>query len=90
VDLSEYMLEPLTVQPIVFVVHNDTSVRESLESLIRCEGWQSETFAFAREFLALSGTSMDLIFKEGSSSNAPTRRLYLSPATAMCPHPFKP
>jgi FixJ family two-component response regulator len=52
VDLSEYILEPLTVQPIVFVVHNDTSVRESLESLIRCEGWQSETFAFAREFLA--------------------------------------
>jgi len=52
VDLSEYILEPLSVQPIVFVVHNDTSVRESLESLIRCESWQSETFAFAREFLA--------------------------------------
>jgi FixJ family two-component response regulator len=52
VDLSEYLLEPLPAQPIVFVVHNDTSVRESLESLIRCEGWQSESFAFAREFLA--------------------------------------
>ena len=51
-DLSEYILEPLTAQPIVFVVHNDTSIRESLESLIRCGGWQSETFAFAREFLA--------------------------------------
>ena len=51
-NLSEYILEPLPAQPIVFVVHNDTSVRESLESLIRCEGWQSETFAFAREFLA--------------------------------------
>ena len=47
-DLSEYILEPLPAQPIVFVVHNDTSVRESLESLIRCEGWQSETFAFAQ------------------------------------------
>ena len=51
-DLSEYILEPLSVQPIVFIVHNDTSVRESLESLIRCESWQSETFTFAREFLA--------------------------------------
>ena len=51
-DLSEYILEPLSVQPIVFVVHNDTSVRESLKSLIRCESWQSETFVFAREFLA--------------------------------------
>jgi FixJ family two-component response regulator len=52
VDLSEYILEPLPARPIVSVVHNDTSVRESLESLIRCEGWQLETFAFAREFLA--------------------------------------
>ena len=51
-DLSEYMCEPLPAQPIVFVVHNDTSVRESLELLIRCEGWLSESFAFAREFLA--------------------------------------
>jgi FixJ family two-component response regulator len=52
VDLSEYILEALPAQPIVFVVHNDMSVRASLESLIRCQGWQSETFAFAREFLA--------------------------------------
>jgi len=37
--------------PIVFVVDDDISVRESLESLIRCEGWQPETFAFAQEFL---------------------------------------
>jgi FixJ family two-component response regulator len=51
-DLSEYILEPLSVQPMVFVVHNDIPVRESLESLIRCESWQSETFAFAGEFLA--------------------------------------
>jgi FixJ family two-component response regulator len=39
------------VTPIVFVVDDDVSVRESLESLIRCEGWQPETFASAREFL---------------------------------------
>ena len=38
--------------PIVFVVDDDISVRESLESLIRCQGWESETFASAREFLA--------------------------------------
>jgi FixJ family two-component response regulator len=38
--------------PIVFVVDDDLSVRESLELLIRCEGWQPETFASAQEFLA--------------------------------------
>jgi FixJ family two-component response regulator len=38
--------------PIVFVVDDDVSVRQSLESLIRCEGWQPETFASAQEFLA--------------------------------------
>jgi RNA polymerase sigma factor (sigma-70 family) len=38
--------------PIVFVVDDDISVRESLEALIRCEGWQAETFATAQEFLA--------------------------------------
>jgi FixJ family two-component response regulator len=38
--------------PIVFVVDNDVSVRESLKSLIQSAGWQPETFASAREFLA--------------------------------------
>ena len=38
--------------PIVFVVDDDVSVRESLELLIRCEGWQPATFASAQEFLA--------------------------------------
>ena len=38
--------------PIVFVVDDDVSVRESLEALIRHEGWQVETFATARDFLA--------------------------------------
>ena len=37
--------------PIVFVV-DDVSVRESLELLIRCAGWQPETCASAQEFLA--------------------------------------
>jgi FixJ family two-component response regulator len=39
-------------QPIVFVVDDDISVRESLESLIQFTGWQPETFASAGEFLA--------------------------------------
>src|SRR5215510_6697071 len=37
--------------PIVFVVDDDVSVRESLEALIRYEGWQVEVFASADEFL---------------------------------------
>ena len=38
--------------PIVFVVDDDVSVRESLDPLIRLEGWQAETFASAQDFLA--------------------------------------
>ena len=38
--------------PTVFVVDNDVSVRESLEVLVRFEGWRPEVFASAREFLA--------------------------------------
>ncbi len=37
--------------PIVFVVDDDFSVRESLQLLIECEGWHPETFASAQEFL---------------------------------------
>lgn len=40
-----------TAKPIVFVVDDDVSVRESLELLINIEGWQPETFASAQEFL---------------------------------------
>ena len=36
----------------VFIVDDDISVRESLDSLIRSEGWQTETFATAGEFLS--------------------------------------
>ena len=38
-------------KPIVFVVDDDAWIRESLETLIQDEGWQSETFATAQEFL---------------------------------------
>jgi FixJ family two-component response regulator len=44
----------LQTAPIVFVVDDDVSVRESLELLIRCEGWQPEIYASAHEFLARS------------------------------------
>ena len=43
-------VSPMT--PIVFVVDDDISVRESLELLIREAGWEPETFASAREFMA--------------------------------------
>ena len=38
--------------PIVFVVDDDVSVRESLELLIRDAGWQPEMFASAQDFLS--------------------------------------
>lgn len=37
--------------PIVFVVDDDVSVRESLELMISSAGWRPEIFASAREFL---------------------------------------
>ena len=39
-------------RPIVFVVDDDISVRESLELLIGSAGWRPETCASAQEFLA--------------------------------------
>ena len=38
--------------PIVFVVDDDASVRESLRSLIEAGGWRPEVFASAQEFLS--------------------------------------
>jgi FixJ family two-component response regulator len=37
--------------PIVFIVDDDVSVRESLELLVRDENWKPETFGSAQEFL---------------------------------------
>lgn len=39
------------VAPIVFVVDDDLSVRESLELLIQSQDWQPELFASAEAFL---------------------------------------
>src|ERR1700739_4598016 len=37
--------------PMVFIVDDDISVRESLEALIQNAGWQTETFETAQDFL---------------------------------------
>jgi len=47
----------LQQRPIVFVVDDDISVRESLELLIEFAGWQPETFASAAQFLARPRTA---------------------------------
>ncbi|CAL8476879.1 response regulator transcription factor [Caballeronia sp. S22] len=39
------------IAPVVFVVDDDVSVRESLESMIRFAGLRTETFASAHDFL---------------------------------------
>ena len=38
--------------PIVFIVDDDVSVRESIELLVLNENWKPETFASAQEFLS--------------------------------------
>lgn len=43
--------EPQFDTPVVFVVDDDISIRESLESLIQWAGWQPLTFSSAHEFL---------------------------------------
>ena len=40
-----------TALPIVFIVDDDVSVRESVELLVENENWKPETFASAQEFL---------------------------------------
>ncbi len=54
-NVALHVVRPLSMSPItpvVFVVDDDISVRESLEALIRLAGWLPETFASAQEFLA--------------------------------------
>src|SRR5262249_9792733 len=45
------VLSDSQLRPIVFIVDDDVSVRESLELLIQDAGWQPETFASATSFL---------------------------------------
>jgi FixJ family two-component response regulator len=48
---AQSKFSPKDFPPVVFVVDDDISVRESLELLIRYEGWRAETFSSAQEFL---------------------------------------
>jgi FixJ family two-component response regulator len=49
---SEVRTSPMPSSvPVVFIVDDDVSVRESLELLIRDENWKPQTFASAQEFL---------------------------------------
>jgi len=40
------------VEPVVFIVDDDVSVRESIEALVRMGGWRAEAFESAHAFLA--------------------------------------
>lgn len=41
----------LSASSVVFIVDDDVSVRESLESMVRQAGWNPKTYSTAREFL---------------------------------------
>lgn len=51
-DAQPRNLPAATNDPVVFVVDDDISVRESLAPLIRWAGWTPETFSSARDFLS--------------------------------------
>ena len=48
---SRQLHPSVQVSPVIFVLDDDSSVREALESLIHNAGWVVETFASAYEFL---------------------------------------
>jgi len=50
-DYETGLLSMTVAMPIVFIVDDDISVRESLELLVQTQGWKPETFASAGEFL---------------------------------------
>jgi FixJ family two-component response regulator len=52
--IAEYLTahDAIDVRPTVFVIDDDISVRESLESLIGTTGFECDSFAAAEEFLA--------------------------------------
>ena len=45
-------LQPAEKAPVVFVVDDDLSVRESLQPLVESQGWDAKTFDSAHAFLA--------------------------------------
>lgn len=51
-SVSSMSSDTAAARPVIFIVDDDISVRESLELLIAEAGWQPELFASAEEFLA--------------------------------------
>ena len=51
-DYQPGLFSPANSTPIIFVIDDDLSFRNSLSALIRFEGWQVESFGSAQEFLA--------------------------------------
>ena len=45
-------------RPVVFVVDDDASLREALETLLVSAGWNVELFASAQEFLGRTPAAM--------------------------------
>lgn len=45
-------IQPAQHSPVVFVVDDDLSVRESLQPLVESQGWEAKTFGSAHAFLA--------------------------------------
>ena len=88
-----------TVAPIVFIVDDDVSVRESLELLIQNEGWRAEAFPSAEDFLDHPRTALpsclilDVLFRASTvwscssewPPSVPTCRSSLSRATVISP-----
>jgi FixJ family two-component response regulator len=90
--------------PVVFIVDDDVSARESLELLVRNENWKPEAFASAQEFLDHPRTPvpsclvLDLSLpglnglncRSALRSNAPTCRLSSSPVMVIFRRRCKP
>ena len=87
------------ISPVVFVVDDDISVRESLEMLIRCEGWQPQPIRLCAEFLCCPGSSPRVVLcstfaflvrmgwtcRSASQANGPTCQSFSLQVMAMSP-----
>src|SRR6267378_1364321 len=71
--------------PVVFVVDDDVSVRESLEALIATAGWRTKAFASALDFL---GSCHDRCPESPARKRRPlsaSRRLRSTPRATHAP-----
>ena len=63
---------PCGTTPVVFVVDDDISVRESVELLLQSAGWRSETYSSAGAFLTGPGNSHQAVSSSMSASPTST------------------